>query len=315
VTANQVVALGAALASAATFGLSTSLQHLVTSRVTETRPHHLLPSLLRTPLWVCGMSLSVVALTLHAVALSHGSLVLVQPVIVTGVVFAVLIRAALEHGWPSRAEVAWAAATWVGLATFLVGTGAPSRAVHPPAHAGPAITVLLVLAATGALLARRRPSGSTSKGLWLGAVAGVLFGLVAVLLKLVLAAAATGLVSAVSGWPLWVMVACGVCAVLVNQRAYQSTRLSVSMPLLNIIDVLVALVLAAVVFGETPRLGGHALLVQAAGLVAMGLGVFRLARLEDRGPELEPQRVHDETQAVLDPAPPRLDRQLEAMHQ
>jgi dolichol-phosphate mannosyltransferase len=241
------------------------------------------------------MSLSVVALTLHAVALSHGSLVLVQPVIVTGVVFAVLIRAALDHGWPSRAEVAWAAATWAGLATFLVGTGAPSRAVHPPAHAGPAITVLLVLAATGALLARCRPAGSTGKGLWLGAVSGVLFGLVAVLLKLVLAAVATGPVSAVSGWPLWVMVACGICAVLVNQRAYQSSRLSVSMPLLNIIDVLVALVLAAVVFGETPRLGGLALLVQAAGLMAMGLGVFRLARLEDRDLERELQRFADAT--------------------
>jgi hypothetical protein len=308
VIATQVVALGAALASAATFGLSTSLQHLVTSRVTETRPDHLLARLLRTPLWVCGMSLSVVALTLHAVALSEGSLVLVQPVIVTGVVFAVLIRAALERGLPSRAELAWAAITWAGLATFLIGTGAPSpsRAVHPADHAGPAVAVLLILAATGAVLARGRPSRSTGKGLWLGAVSGVLFGLVAVLLKLVLDASATGLLSMVSAWSLWVMVGCGVCAVLVNQRAYQSTRLSVSMPLLNIVDVLVALVLASVVFGETPRLGGIALLVQAAGLIAMGLGVFRLARLEDGDLHLQPQCVHDALQAVPDPKPPAL---------
>jgi hypothetical protein len=312
VIATQVVALGAALASAATFGLSTSLQHLVTSRVTETRPDHLLARLLRTPLWVAGMSLSVVALTLHGVALSEGSLVLVQPVIVTGVVFAVLIRAALERGLPSRAEVAWAAITWAGLATFLIGTGSPSRAVHPPAHAGPAVAVLLVVAATGGLLARWRPARSTGKGLWLGAVSGVLFGLVAVLLKLVLDSAATGLLSTVSAWPLWVMVACGVCAVLVNQRAYQSNRLSVSMPLLNIVDVLVALVLASVVFGETPRLGGLALLVQAAGLIAMGLGVFRLARLEDGDLDPETQHVDEASPAVAEP--PRLDRELQAVH-
>jgi hypothetical protein len=80
------------------------------------------------------------------------------------------------------------------------------------------------------------------------------------------------------------MVGCGVCAVLVNQRAYQTTRLSVSMPVLNIVDVLVALVLAAVVFGELPGLGVVPLVADAAGLAAMTIGVTRLARLEDVTP-------------------------------
>ena len=65
-----VLALVMALASAAPFGLSTSLQHLVSSRLHETAPHRLMLVLLRTPLWVLGMSLSVVAFVLHAVALS-----------------------------------------------------------------------------------------------------------------------------------------------------------------------------------------------------------------------------------------------------
>jgi hypothetical protein len=52
------------------------------------------------------------------------------------------------------------------------------------------------------------------------------------------------------------------------------------MPILNIVDVLVALVLAAVVFGETPTWALGTLVAEGAGLAVMGLGVTRLAHLE-----------------------------------
>jgi hypothetical protein len=276
-----VLPLGLALASAVTFGLSTSLQHLTSSRLKGNRTHSLLASLVRTPLWLAGMGLSVVAFVMHAIALSAGALVVVQPVVVTGVVFAVLIRAALDHRRPSRAEVGWAMVTWAGLVTFLLGVGSPTVAAGLPVHAATAVASLLGLSGLAALLARRSREGSVSKGLWLGVVSGVLFGLVAVLLKLVLPTATAGLAGALVNWPLWVMVASGLCAVLVNQRAYQTTRLSVSMPILNIVDVLVALVLAAVVFGETPTWAPGTVVAEAVGLAAMGLGVAKLAHLED----------------------------------
>lgn len=292
-----VLPLGLALGSAATFGLSTSLQHLTSSRLKGTRTHSMLASLVRTPLWLAGMGLSVIAFVMHAIALSAGLLVVVQPVIVTGVVFAVLIRATLDRRRPSRAEVGWAAVTWAGLATFLLGVGSPTVATGLPEHAATAVASLLGLSGLAALAARRGREGSVSKGLWLGVVSGVLFGLVAVLLKLVLLTATTGpadgLAGALVSWPLWVLVASGSCAVLVNQRAYQTTRLSVSMPILNIVDVLVALVLAAVVFGETPTWAPGTCVAEALGLVAMGLGVAKLAHLED-------QRDHPSTRG-LDP--------------
>lgn len=277
-----VLPLGLALGSAATFGLSTSLQHLTSSRLKGTRTHSMLASLLRTPLWLAGMGLSVVAFVMHAIALSAGALVVVQPVIVTGVVFAVLIRAALGRRRPLRAEVGWATFTWAGLATFLLGVGSPTVATGLPEHAATAVASLLGLSGIAALSARRCRESSVSKGLWLGVASGVLFGLVAVLLKLVLLTATAGLAGALVSWPLWVMVASGSCAVLVNQRAYQTTRLSVSMPILNIVDVLVALVLAAVVFGETPTWALGTLVAEAVGLAAMGVGVAQLARLEDQ---------------------------------
>ena len=280
----QLVAVGTAAASAATFGLSTSLQHLVSSSVEDLRPDRLLVRLVRTPLWVLGAALSGAAFALHAVALSRGSLVLVQPVIVTGVVFAVLIRAALDRRLPTRAEGGWALVTWAGLAAFLAATGPPARTAQVPSHALSTVVVLFLAAAIGVLVAGRRTPGTTSRGMWLGAVAGVLYGLVAVLLKLVLSSVADdGYIAALAAWPVWAMTAAGLSAVVVNQRAYQSSRLSVSMPVLNIVNVLVALTFAAVVLGELPEVTPGALGVEAVGLLVIGLGVFQLARLEGHG--------------------------------
>ncbi|MFM6848984.1 MAG: DMT family transporter [Terrabacter sp.] len=234
----------------------------------------------RTPGWLLGLALSAIAFGLHAAALAHGALVLVQPVVVTGVVFAILIGAVLAHRRPSRAELGWAAVTWAGLGAFLVGTGAPVSSVAPH-HAAAALIGTLAVAFLAGALARRRRARSTGKGLWLGVVSGVLFGLVAVLLKLALVTSSGGLVGLLTSWPIWAMALCGLGAVTVNQRAYQTSRLSVTMPILNIVDVLVALVLAAVVFGEVPSWTVGALSGGAAGLVLMASGVTMLARLED----------------------------------
>ena len=87
-------------------------------------------------------------------------------------------------------------------------------------------------------------------GLLLGAAAGTLFGLVAGLLKLVTVQAQSGLGHALGHWSLWVLVVVGVCAVLLNQRAYQNARLSITAPMLNIAQVLVAITFGIIVFGE-----------------------------------------------------------------
>jgi hypothetical protein len=74
--------------------------------------------------------------------------------------------------------------------------------------------------------------------------------------------------------------------VVVNQRAYDTTRLAVSMPLLNIVDVGVALMFAAIVFGETPALSATGLTLTGMGVLAMGSGVVNLSRSAERLPDL-----------------------------
>ena len=123
-----------ALACAAVYGAGTALQHQAASEVSgaDTGAGHLLLQLLRRPSWLVGLVLSGVAFLLHVAALSHGSLAVVQPIVVTTIVFAVFVRSALDRTLPDRQEVLWAVCTWVGLALF-VGS-VHSRTAHHVAN-------------------------------------------------------------------------------------------------------------------------------------------------------------------------------------
>src|SRR5947209_9589345 len=76
--------------------------------------------------WLLGMAASLAGLVLHALALHLGSLALVQPLVVTGLVFAFLFRSALDRRLPSRRVMLWVLLTAVGLTIFLVAGGRPS---------------------------------------------------------------------------------------------------------------------------------------------------------------------------------------------
>jgi hypothetical protein len=51
-------------------------------------------------------------------------------------------------------------------------------------------------------------------------------------------------------WSLWAVLVLGAWAILTNQRAYQSTRLSVSAPVLNLCQLAVSMGFGLVVFDE-----------------------------------------------------------------
>ncbi len=265
----MIFPVAAALASAATFAVGSALQHQAAGRAS-------LGQLIRRPAWVLGLLLSAVAFSLHGLALSRGELGLVQPVIVSGIVFAVLFRAALDRRRPSLAIIGWLILTWAGLALVVVIRGSRSSSSTGVAHEL-AFVVVGISAAAVLAIAAGRNSTPRHRGLLFGLAAGILFGLVAGLLKLVTVALRSGLGQAVSHWSPWLLIVIGGAAVLLNQLAYQSAPLSTTAPVLNIAQVLVAIAFGVIVFGE--RFDGSALLFlgELVGLVMVGLGIWQLA--------------------------------------
>jgi hypothetical protein len=283
-----------ALLSAATFAISTSVQHQVAGTAPESArgPVGLIVHLFSRPWWVIGQVFAVVGFGLHAMALHYGQIAVVQPIVISGIVFAVPARAAISRRLPSRSEVQAVSLTALGLAVFLVASnptpgldsGLGARA-FVLSGAGVAAAVLAAMVARGSARASRR-------AFLLGVTSGVLFGLVAGLLKMSLQElAAGGVVRMLTVWPTWAMVVVGGAGVVTNQVAYRIARLSTSMPVLNIVDGLVALTFGFFVFQEVPRHSPLFILIQVAALACVAMGLWVVARLEDEPVEHEIERV------------------------
>ncbi len=272
-----------ALLSASTVAFSTSVQHHAAESAppSVTGTWGLIRHLMRQPIWLMGQVLSTVALVFHALALHFGPIALVQPVIISAIVLAVPVRAAIARRLPSRRELGAVLLAAAGLAIFLVAS-APSEG--QPAGLGP-LPLLLVLGflcvAVAGIAWSRRVDDPTGRAFLLGSAAGILFALVAVLLKMSLKELDThGAARLLTIWPSYLFVLAGLTGVMCNQLAYRSARLSSSMPVLNVVDCLVALLFGYVVFHEVPRHTPGVLLIEAVSLAAMLTGLWSLARDE-----------------------------------
>ena len=135
------------------------------------------------------------------------------------------------------------------------------------------------------LIAHRAQVSPLIRGVLLGCASGILFGLVAGLLKLSTAALDRGLLGLFAHWPFWVLLAIGGCAVLLNQRAYQETEMSVSTPVLNICQLLVSLAFGVFVLAEQLFASPLNAVLELIGLAIMVLGVIKLTtRAADEPP-------------------------------
>lgn len=111
----------------------------------------------------------------------------------------------------------------------------------------------------------------------LGTAAGTLFGLVAGLAKVTLYDIAS-LHGLLTRWTLWVLLGLGAWAVLLNQRAYQTARVTMTVPILNLCQLAVGLTFGWVVFGERPAASPILVAVEVCGLIMISIGVIELAR-------------------------------------
>src|SRR3954447_4512855 len=105
-----------ALGSALCFATSSVLQQRGAARAPRGTGLHLdlLRHLVTRPIWLAGMTAAAGTLALQAVALSKGQLALVQPLLVTGLLFALPLSMVLEGKRPSGREWTWAAVLVAG---------------------------------------------------------------------------------------------------------------------------------------------------------------------------------------------------------
>src|SRR3954468_16371268 len=270
---DALVAVALAFSAATLFALTTNLHRGAASAVPmeEVGPVRLLLRLLRTPRWLLGSLCALVALGLHTVALSFGTVIVVQAVLSTGLVLALALEALRERRRPSAREVC----AWVLVVAGIVAVLSLARP-HGGRHIGTiALVMTLVLArlvaALGLLVGRTRLA-RPAVAVVMGAAAGTCFALDAVFLK-GLAGSVGHPVALPALLDLGGFIVASVLGNLVVQRAYQQAPLRHVLPAVTAADPLAAAVIGVVILHEHLPPGSLPVVGLLAGLAAMVIGI------------------------------------------
>jgi drug/metabolite transporter (DMT)-like permease len=274
---NETVIIAVSLGSALAAATSSVLQHRSARRAPHNQAHRLLGHLIIHPLWMAGLAAAGIGLLLHAVALAHGQLALVQPLLISGVLFAFPLSALLEGKRPSGREWLWALILVAGLAAFLIaarpGVGRVGLDADTLAWATAAsVGVIAVLTLVGWRWHKIHAPAL------LGAAAGTGYGVVAALLKQTTAIAQSGLPTLLTDWPLYALVAMGAASLALTQIAYRAGPLAHSMPALTVSDPAVSIALGILAFGEGLSTEPVSIVVQVIGFLMMLSAATQLAR-------------------------------------
>jgi hypothetical protein len=295
---SQSVAIGLSLIAAFSFALSSALKHVSAGQGPNTENLRLrsLGAFIRATvshrLWLAGIACDCIGLAAQASALHLGALSVVQPLLVSGLVFAVVLRQTFDHARFTLPELGWTLVLAGTLGGFLLlSASAKSAALPATADRLPALIsggVGLVLAAACVELGRRqRRAGRTAA--FLGIAVGVIYTADAGLLKAVTGIATRNLPDVFISWQLYVLVVLGAAGLLVNQLAFESGPIVASLPATATVDPLLSIAVGVLVYDEHLRSGPAHGAVLLAMLCVLGVAIIKLAR--DSG-ESVPANLH-----------------------
>jgi uncharacterized membrane protein len=273
------VSITFALAAALANGVHLMTQHSVSIGVSgKHRGWDLVRFLFRQPLWLLGWVAAAAGFAFQAVALHDGQLSIVQPLLVTELVFVLLLRRLWVH--QHIAKMAWTAAliTCAALAVFL--TVAQPHGGHLRPDAPDWLSALAVFGGAVAVLAVMARWGSPVRRAALYATASsITWALMAAFIKATTDVLTTsGLLGTLAHWPIYALIVSGVVGSVLQQAALQSGPLSVSQPLIVVVDPAVAIVLSVWIFDERFTVGLAQKVIAGVAFCVMALGVTILSR-------------------------------------
>jgi drug/metabolite transporter (DMT)-like permease len=277
------VAAVLALVAAALFAVATVAQQRSAATVPDetARGLGLIRTLVRRRLWWLGMIGDAGGYVAQAAALGFGSLLLVQPLLVTTLLFALPLAARWAGRTPTRSDWLWA----VLLAGALVGfvlAGNPTEGVD---RAGardwlPSAAVLAGLLAASLAVAGR--SRGVIRAVLLAAGTALCYGVAAALTKGVVGQFDEGPVAVLTSWETYMLAAVSAGGTLLQQSAFQAGALTASLPTMIVGEPVVAVVLGVAVLQEQLRADGAEWVLIGALVVLMGTATTMLARSSAR---------------------------------
>jgi drug/metabolite transporter (DMT)-like permease len=291
-----LLALGAALAYAA----ASVLQQREAEADAETDQggalgggFRLVVRLAHRPIWLAGLGADAVGYGLQALALGVGALLVVQPVLTSGILFALPVGAWWSGRRLGRSDFVWACVLAAGLTAFLLLAGTEGGRDFASTRtwlvcAAVAVPVLVVC-----MIAAARSVG-TQRAVLFAFTTGVLFGVTAALTKAAVVLVDHHGFGALGHWEPYALAVLGGLGFVVNQRAFQAGSLTASLPTLTVVEPIVAAIIGVTMLHETvPTEGALEWIAVALSVVARVVGTVALSRSAARHDLLHEHELAD----------------------
>jgi hypothetical protein len=289
-----------AVASAFSNAITLIAQHLASVTAPPRQSGwRLVGYLLRQPLWLLGAAAGVAAFAFQALGLHFGLLSVVQPLLLTELVFVLVLRRVwigqdiARAAWVAAAVVCVSLALFLGLAEPTGGTASPTK--------GDWLSGLVAAGAIIAVLSAWGLRGSpTHRAAVLAAAASLTYALLATFVKTATQIlAASGFGGLLANWSPYALAASAGLAAVLEQSALHVGPLSVSEPLLVVVNPVASIALSVWVFDEHFSGGPARVGVAFAAFAVMVAGVVELSRTA-------PKNVDQTRPARATPAQSRL---------
>jgi drug/metabolite transporter (DMT)-like permease len=235
-------------------------------------------SWVRQPSWWAGTLGAVGGYVFQALALAHGSLLLVQPLLVSSLLFVLPLGARFSNQHVRARDWWWALVLITALTVFVL-VGQPREGHYrPPVPAWSVALIGSVPVVIVCVLAARRMVGRP-RAMLLGTAVAVLLGMIAVLTKV-----STHRL-AVRGWhglltvpAPYLLVVLAVVVTVLQQSAFHAGALQASVPIMLVGEPVVAVLLGVVILGEHLVVRGAGALILTLAVAAMTAATIALGR-------------------------------------
>ena len=286
-------AVALALLSALLTAISTVTQQRAAFAEADTATGHvgLIRALMRRPQWWAGLVGDTGGYVCQAAALGLGSLLLVQPLLVTALLFALPLGAHFANRRVSRADWGAAALLTVALAVFVVAGNPKAGSAHGSIDDW-VIAIAILAPITAACVIGAATSSGTRRAALLAISVGILYGTMAVLTKAVVDLLGQGLEQVVSSPETYALIIVGVVGTTLQQSAFSAGALQASLPTMTVLEPAVATVLGISLLGEKIDTDGAGWVLIGAAVACMIAGTVALARSSARveaAPSTQPE--------------------------
>ena len=238
----------------------------------------ILTDLLRQPRWLLGVGCMIAGYLLVAWSIDHLELTLVEPLLTTYLIWALILAVPMSRQRLKLGEV-------IGAVILIIGVGlvSASRSITPigldfgSLSHWYAAAIIAGVALVAVMIGHRRQGQVRATLTGLGA--GLVFGIQDALTRQTLTGLQFNSWTVLFGtWSAYALVGAGIVGIWLMQNAFSAAPLHASLPAIAAGEPLAGITLGILVFGDRVQITPGLLAIEAGGIAALIVGVIAVAR-------------------------------------